>query len=185
MEEAMNIERTIDNFFLGASEEVVEMSDWEDIDLIRLALEDNHEAQLELDRRINALSKTAEPDLVKVARNAIDDALAALDALPDAGEGTVEIPWKIQSRPKVDTSKWADAELRSFAIEELCATQTILKRDNVRWHLEHLNEMEHDNKAMPNILTTEKGNLIYDGHHRLAALWLLGADVANCWKVDY
>lgn len=128
--------------------------------------------------------KTIEPDLVKVYRNAIDRAIARLNQMPDDGEGLMEVPWARTDRPKIATETWADAPLRSFRIDELTATQPFVNRDTIIWHLEHLNDAASDNKAMPNVVVDGDMNLIYDGHHRLVALWLLGADSANCWKVE-
>jgi hypothetical protein len=125
-----------------------------------------------------------EPDIVKVSRNAIGRAVQMLDDLPTTEDGMIAVPWIIRDRPKIPTERWADADLRSFQIEQLYATQDYVKRETVQWHLEHLNDSAQDNRAMPNILVHGGEYLIYDGHHRLVALWLLGADTANCWKVE-
>lgn len=128
--------------------------------------------------------KAVEPDLVKVYRNAIDRALVRLAQMPDDIESKLRVPWAQADRPKIQTETWADAPLQSFRIDELTATQPFIKRDTVIWHLEHLNDSAADNKSMPNVVVDGDTNLIYDGHHRLVALWLLGADSANCWKVE-
>jgi SPP1 gp7 family putative phage head morphogenesis protein len=128
--------------------------------------------------------KAVEPELVKVYRNAIDQAIDKLNDLAADDEGRIEVPWVQHARPKIPTERWADAKLRSFLIEELQATQKYVKRETVQWHIEHLNDSAHDNRAMPNVLVADTEYLIYDGHHRLVALWLLGADTANCWKLE-
>jgi hypothetical protein len=84
----------------------------------------------------------------------------------------------------VDVEEWKDAPLRSFPIEKLFATQNYVSRENIQWHLEHLGDNQADNKSMPNVVVVDDKSLIYDGHHRLVAFWLLGADYANCWKVE-
>jgi len=136
------------------------------------------------DYRKPKASKAVEPELVKVYRNAIDQAIDKLNALNTDDEGRIEVPWVQHARPKIETERWADAKLRSFLIEELQATQKYVKRETVQWHIEHLNDSAHDNRAMPNVLVADTEYLIYDGHHRLVALWLLGADTANCWKLE-
>lgn len=128
--------------------------------------------------------KAVEPDVVKVYRNAIDRAVARLNEMPDDEEGLIRVPWPEAERPNIPTEDWSDAPLRSFRIDELTATQPFVKRETIVWHLEHLNDAAADNKAMPNVVIDGGLNLIYDGHHRLVALWLLGADSANCWKVE-
>jgi len=128
--------------------------------------------------------KAMQADIVKVYRNAIDRAIDKLNELETDDEGRIRVPWQIKERPKIPTDAWADANLRSFEIEMLYATQHWIHRDTVQWHLEHLNDSAHDNKAMPNILIDNDNFLIYDGHHRLTALWLLGADSANCWTLE-
>lgn len=128
--------------------------------------------------------KAAEPDLVKVRRNAIARALDKLADIPDEAPNKIKVPWPVVSRPKMPTEAWADAYLHSFKIDTLYATQHYVHRDNVAWHLEHLNDNAADNKALPNVVVEDDAQLIYDGHHRLVAYWLLGADWSNCWTLE-
>lgn len=126
----------------------------------------------------------AEPELVKVKRNAITKALERLEAIPDAEPNKIKVPWPVVPRPKMPTEAWADATLTSLQIEEMYATQPYVHRDNVAWHLTHLNDNAADNKALPNVVIDGDDALIYDGHHRLVAYWLLGADWSNCWTLE-
>lgn len=128
--------------------------------------------------------KAVEPDVVKVRRRAVDDALGRLAAIPDVEPGLIAVPWRTAPRPKVPTEAWAASDLRLFLIEELTATQPTLTRENVVWHLEHLGQVGEGRNANPNILAVNGIPFIYDGHHRLAALWLLGVDATNCWRLD-
>lgn len=128
--------------------------------------------------------KAAQPDVVKVRRRAVDDALGRLAAIPDVEPGLIAVPWRTAPRPKVPTEAWAASDLRLFFIEELTATQPTLTRENVVWHLEHLGQVGEGRNANPNILAVNGVPFIYDGHHRLAALWLLGVDATNCWRLD-
>jgi hypothetical protein len=128
--------------------------------------------------------KAVAPDLTKVRRNAIDVALAALADLPEVEPGRIAVPWPIAARMPVPTAEWADATLDTHRIEELFATQRTLKVDNVVWHLEHLGTADVGRNAHPNITMTEGEPRIHDGHHRLAALSLLGVVFANCWTLE-
>jgi len=131
-----------------------------------------------------ARPKAVEADIVKVHRKAIDRAITRLDALPDDEPNKIIVPWAQAPRPKIPTADWGNAELRSYQIDDLKATQKYVHRDNVEWHLKNLNDSSADNKSLPNVVVDGNTNLIYDGHHRLVAYWLLGADFANCWKVE-
>lgn len=128
--------------------------------------------------------KAVEPDVVKVRRRAVDDALDRLSAIPDAEPGRIAVPWLTAPRPKVPTEAWAHSDLFLYLIEELTATQEFLTRENVIWHLEHLGQVGEGRNANPNILVADGIPLIYDGHHRLAALWLLGVAATNCWTLN-
>lgn len=128
--------------------------------------------------------KAAEPDVVKVHRKAIDRAIARLGKLPDAETNKIIVPWPQAPRPKLPTEEWSDADLKSYMIASLMATQKYVHRDNVEWHLKNLNDTSADNKSLPNVVVDGDTNLIYDGHHRLVAYWLLGADFANCWTLE-
>lgn len=127
-----------------------------------------------------------QPDLVKVAREALDKALAKLESLPDDpnNKGFLRAPFKAQARrPQLSSSVWADSVVRSYKIEDLLSTQKFVRRDTIAWHLKHLNENSKDNHSLANVVLDGDNALIYDGHHRIVAYWLLGADYVNCWTV--
>lgn len=126
----------------------------------------------------------AEPELVKVKRNAIERAIQRLENIPDVEPNKIAVPWPVTKRPKLPTEAWAEAALTSIKIETMYATQPYVHRDNVAWHLVHLNDNATDNKALPNVVVDGDDALIYDGHHRLVAYWLLGADWSNCWTLE-
>ena len=125
-----------------------------------------------------------QPNLVKVRRNEIDKALKDLADIPDAKPGYIAVPWEIETRPKMDKTRWADSELKLVKIEKLYASQKYLKRANVEWHLNHPGETHEGQNAYPNVLQVEDDYLIYDGHHRLAALWLMGVRKTNVWFLE-
>ena len=117
-------------------------------------------------------------------RQAVDDAIKRLAEIPDAKPGLILVPWSYQERPKVDKKRWFSSTLKMVKIEKLYATQRYLKRENVEWHLNHPGETVQGNNAFPNVLFVDGDGLIYDGHHRLAALWLMDARKANVWTLE-
>jgi hypothetical protein len=195
----------IDDFGNKGSEIEVGYKDLSDDVLINFITQGDTKAQEELDRRVEAeviadmkksgmtakeikeilvADKGVEADIVKVHRKAIDRAIDRLNALPDDEPNKIIVPWAQAPRPKIATEEWADADLKSYMIASLVATQRYVKRDNVEWHLKNLNDASADNKSLPNVVVDGDTNLIYDGHHRLVAYWLLGADFANCWTLE-
>ena len=113
-----------------------------------------------------------------------DRALKRLEALPDAGDGLINCPWSVASRPKLQDSDWAESTLKGFDIADLTATQDYLKRDTVRYHLEVLSKVTSGENINSNVISHDGVNKIYDGHHRLMAMMLLGAEQANCWVLE-
>lgn len=195
----------IDDFGKKGSEIDVSYKDVSDDLLIFAIMEGDSEAQAELDRRVEAeviadmkksgmtakeikdilvADKAVEADIVKVHRKAIERAIARLGALPDDEPNKIIVPWSQAPRPQIPTADWGNADLKSYRIDDLVATQKYVHRDNVEWHLKNLNDASADNKSLPNVVVDGDTNLIYDGHHRLVAYWLLGADFANCWTLE-
>lgn len=129
--------------------------------------------------------KAVEPDIIKAGRNDVDRALAALKKLPDAEPGLIAVPWPRRDRPKVENAAWADSHLKLWPIEDLFATQKFVKREVVEWHLKNLGIVHEGAHSNPNILVVDGEPRIYDGHHRLAALWLLYVAATNCWTLDF
>lgn len=123
-------------------------------------------------------------DVVKVRRHAIDAAIRFLDGIADEEPGFVGVPWPVAGRPKVDVGRWADSRLVSFDIEQLTATQRLVSRDTVIWHLRSIGKDEKPDYPNPNVVYHDGVHKIYDGHHRLVALWLLGAVSTNCWMLE-
>ena len=128
--------------------------------------------------------KAVEAELVKVRRNVIDWGLGQLEKIEDVKPGLIKAPWKVDSRPKVETERWADSELKAFTIDDLVSTQDYLKREVVAWHLNNLGNVREGHNPQPNVVVENGVSKIYDGHHRLFALCLMGAKVANCWTLE-
>lgn len=129
-------------------------------------------------------TKAVEPNLIKVGRRAFQIALKQLENIPDTEPNKIAVPWEIAERPKIETDRWLDSELRSWNIMELFATQRFIKRDDLTWHLENFDHVPKGQHMNPNVVVVNGSPLIYDGHHRLAAMWLMGAETANCWTLE-
>jgi len=126
----------------------------------------------------------AGPELVKVRRNVLDQALTQVENMVEVSPGKVAVPWEQQPRPKIPTANWAESMLHGFHIQDLVATQPYLDKKTVVYHLNHLAKAAEADHAIPNVVLSDGFKKIYDGHHRLAAMWLLGAEMVNCWTLE-
>ena len=126
--------------------------------------------------------KSLTASLDKAGRNVIGEALTALDAIP-ATDGKIPVPWPIGKRPKLQPEQWEDSEIATTIISELTATQKTLNVETVRAYVKTPGAIEENRRAFANVYAISEGLMIVDGHHRLAALWLLGADSANVWML--
>lgn len=180
----MSIEVVSDDTLQGPSTVTTDWSERSETALVLDAVRGVREAQEELERRIGVHHKATDADLVKVRRKALDRALAQLNEMERDSDGLIAVPWPQAARPAVPTDEWAWSELHAWVIDDLTATQATLDPDAVRWHLEHMSHVREGQSSYPNVLRTADGGLIYDGHHRLAALWLIGAVVSNCWTLE-
>ena len=129
-------------------------------------------------------TKAPKPVLVKAGRQAWSKALEFLKQLPDAEPDKIAVPWEIESRPKIQDSEWEKSDLKSWVITDLFATQKFVTRSNVEWHLLNFDTVPEGQHGNPNVVVVNGKPLIYDGHHRLASIWLLGAETANCWTLE-
>lgn len=131
--------------------------------------------------------KAVEPDMVKKERLAINNAFDLLSELPtvtknEHDQDLLDVPWEIQERPKVANEAWVKSTIEIMRIDELFATQKYINRETVAHYLENTAELHDHKNSLPNVLKNTNGDyLIYDGHHRLAAYWLMGAEFANVW----
>lgn len=128
--------------------------------------------------------KVVEGELEKVRRNVIDWGLSQLAKMEDVEPGLIPVPWKVGSRPKIPTENWANSDLQASVIDDLVATQEFLKREVVEWHLNNLGNVQDGQNPQPNVVIEDGVHKIYDGHHRLFALCLMGAKVSNCWTLE-
>lgn len=133
---------------------------------------------------IESNEKAVDADLVKVAREAVAQALRKLDDIPMVDETHIAVPWPIKPRPKLDPDVWANSEIKAVAIANLFASQILLSKSQVAEYIRSQGNVEPGKRALPNVYDTNGTQIIVDGHHRLAALWLLGADVVNTWFLE-
>ena len=123
-------------------------------------------------------------DLMKAGRNAIDVALAKLDDIPMVDDKHISVPWPITERPKLDPEVWEESEIKSVTIADLYASQELLTKERVIFFIENPGAIELGRRAFANVYDLGERLVIVDGHHRLAAMWLLGADAANVWFLE-
>lgn len=128
--------------------------------------------------------KANEPDVTKAGRDQVDEALEALDEIPDVSEGEIAVPWPTTGKVDLDPEVWRESKIVTVPIHDLIATQERLKRDRVEYYILNPGAIEEGKRAFANILARGDEMLIVDGHHRLAALWLLGADFSNVWFLE-
>jgi hypothetical protein len=122
--------------------------------------------------------------IVKAARERVAEALAELDQMPMIDDEHIAVPWPVVKRPKLDPEVWSDSDIESVTITDLYASQHKLRKKSVADYIRTQGAPEPGHRALANVYAIESRNVIVDGHHRLAALWLLGADVANVWFLE-
>lgn len=133
---------------------------------------------------LSDLLKSDISSLTKAGRNEVDAALQALDKIPDVEPGEIASPWVITRRPKLDNEEWRASVIKSVPITMLLASQPRLTRERVEHFILNPGSIEQGRRALPNVYDHGNEQVIVDGHHRLAALWLLGADHANVWLLE-
>lgn len=133
---------------------------------------------------VNESESTKNVEITKAPRAAVNNALAMLANLPTAtirdGKELIASPWPIVTRPTLDPDVWIDSTVEDVSIEDLYATQQFLNRERVAQFVENPGAIENGRRALANVYDNGR-MLIVDGHHRLAAYWLLGANRANVW----
>jgi len=123
-------------------------------------------------------------DVIKAGREAIDRALEALDKMERYDDEHIPVPWEILERPKLDPEIWSGSEVKAVEIKSLYASQRLLTIERVRFYIEHPGAIEAERRAFANVYAMGDQMIIVDGHHRLAAFWLLGAELANVWFLE-
>jgi hypothetical protein len=128
--------------------------------------------------------KTISALLIKASRNVIQDALDRLAGIPRVDNKHIAVPWPVAERPKLEPEQWAESVIESVMLENLYASQQLLNANRVEYYVKYPGAIEEGRRAFANVYDTNGRLVIVDGHHRLAALWLLGADMANVWYLE-
>jgi hypothetical protein len=134
--------------------------------------------------RLEAIPMKSVKGITKAGRNEVDSALKALDEIPDVEPGEIAVPWVMTNAPKLEDEEWRESVVKNVPIGTLLASQPRLTRERVEYFILNTGSVEEGRRAFPNVYHRGNEWVIVDGHHRLAALWLLGADHANVWLLE-
>lgn len=87
--------------------------------------------------------------------------------------------------PTVRDLDFRRAQTKTVALSRLQSTDKSLKRDKLLWHVQHPGQAVNPGPltSHPIVLDDPKGPIIVDGHHRLAAMSVLGAKSCQCWLI--
>jgi SPP1 gp7 family putative phage head morphogenesis protein len=117
--------------------------------------------------------------------DAVAHALDVIAAITDDEPGKIPVPWPRRDRFDVPAEgRWTKAKLKRESITDLTATTKHLSRAKLVAHVKAYGAPSNPATVFPQVVKCDNGDhAIYEGHHRLAALWLLGVDDALCWRV--
>lgn len=116
-------------------------------------------------------------------------ALSRLATLPNPNDPEldpskyVQSFWATVEVPTIDPSVWDSARAEVLPLDSLTGTDVALKRKKVAKHIESLGQALTPYKSLPLVIQQGDKFVIIDGHHRLAAQWLLGMEQAPVWLV--
>lgn len=118
----------------------------------------------------------------------ITAAVAAVNALPPRkdNQNKVDQFWPMPDKmPTLQDLDFRDMKVQKVPLDGLQASNKSLKRDKLVWHVQNPGKAVNPNPftANPTVLDQPDGPVIVDGHHRLAALKMLGASSALCYVV--
>ena len=105
---------------------------------------------------------------------------------PKKDQNKIPTLWaKPKVMPTISDVDFGSVELANPTISSLMASNSYLKRDRLIWHVQNPGKSLHDNQftQAPLVCTTSEGMTIIDGHHRLAALLLLGATKSQVYNL--
>jgi hypothetical protein len=138
-------------------------------------------------------NKSVAPDRVKGVPGPLEvaRALSRLAILPNPNrpeladqDKFVESPWAVVPLPTVDPNLWDDAKTVVVDLDDLYGTDAILKRKNIKKHIETMGQAVTPYRSYALIAEVAGKLIIIDGHHRLMATWLLGQDTAAVYKIE-
>lgn len=119
------------------------------------------------------------------------EALSRLAVLPSPNEPDlenadkyVESMWAQVPMPTLDPAIWSDAVADVVYMADMVGTDPYLKRKKIRQHIKAMGQAVTKYRSLPMVAHIDGKFVIIDGHHRLAALWLMGQDRAAVWLVE-
>ena len=113
-------------------------------------------------------------------------ATALVAAMPDVKPGKVASLWPLAKQcPDISQLDFGDAVQQNVAIKSLLASSKRLNRQKLLDHIAAGAQPVRVNPftSEPMLTKTDEGLVIVDGHHRLAAMQLMGAKTVKLWTV--
>lgn len=123
------------------------------------------------------------PPSEKDIKQAVKDA----KKLPDNGDGDHVLPpfpFYPHPIPPITHEDWNNADQKAVKLKKLQGSTARIDRRNLIWHIQHPGQSKYKGKFNTHIqvLKTDSGDLvIIDGHHRAAALSMLGVHKDLVW----
>lgn len=145
-----------------------------------------------LDESGDSIDLAVSPDRVKGVPGPLEvaRALSRLAILPNPNrpeladqDKFVQSPWTVVPLPTVDPNLWDDAKTVVVDLDDLYGTDAILKRKNIKKHIETMGQAVTPYRSYAMIAEVAGKPIIIDGHHRLMATWLLGQESAAVYKI--
>lgn len=125
-------------------------------------------------------------DWDRITRASTDAAVKAAQALPEVKPGKVAAPWPMAKKlPDISQLDFGDAVQQTVSIKTLLASTKRLNKAKLVAHIKSGAQPIRKNPftTEPLLTKTSEGLTIVDGHHRLAAMQLLGKDSVKLWVV--
>lgn len=113
-------------------------------------------------------------------------AAAAVNAMPETKPGKVDSLWpRAKQYPDISQLDFGDAIQQNATLASLLASTKNLNRQKLLDHIASGAAPIRSNPftAEPMLTKTDEGLVIVDGHHRIAAMQLMGVKTAKFWTV--
>jgi hypothetical protein len=126
-------------------------------------------------------------DWARIERGKNDAVAKAAQSLPEVKPGKVAPPWPTAKKfPDISQLDFGDATLQTVSIKTLLASTKTLNKAKLVAHIQSGAAPIRTNPFTtpgPLLTKTKQGLVIVDGHHRLAAMQMLGTDSVKLWVV--
>ena len=123
----------------------------------------------------------------KVSDSDIQAATAKVGKLAP-GKSKIPSPWPLADpMPDITNLDFRDVQPATVVLSGLLASDTNLKRPNLLWHVANPKKSKNPSRftKRPIVLDAPQGQVIVDGHHRLAAQQMLGKTSVKVDLVPY